>query len=115
MDFNRFKTRCKEKGYSPTSLAEKMGISRSNVTNWKSGGNPSIETLIQISELLECSIDYLLGLDPIPQRASELTEYIPVKDKEDEIKKTVMKALDMYFFFERQDVKTKLYGGIENE
>jgi transcriptional regulator with XRE-family HTH domain len=103
MDFNRFKTRCKEKGYSPTSLAEKMGISRSNVTNWKSGGNPSIETLIQISELLEC-IDYLLGLDPIP-----------VKDKEDEIKKTVIKALDMYFFFERQDVKTKLYGGIENE
>jgi transcriptional regulator with XRE-family HTH domain len=115
MDFNRFKTRCKEKGCSPTSLAEKMGISRSNATNWKNGGNPSIETLIQISELLECSVDYLLGLDPIPERASELTACIPVNDKEDEIKKTVIKALNMYFFLERQDVKNKLYGGIENE
>jgi transcriptional regulator with XRE-family HTH domain len=115
MDFDRFKTRCKEKGYSPTSLAEKIGIRRSNVTNWKNGGNPSVEILIQLSKSLECSIDYLLGLDSIPQRASELTENIPVKNKEDEIKKTVMKALDMYFFFERQDVKNKLYGGIENE
>ena len=53
MDYNAFKTRCKEKGYSPSSLVADLGLSKSNVTNWKHGGNPSYAVLIQISQKLE--------------------------------------------------------------
>lgn len=61
MDYNAFKTRCKEKGYSPSSLVADLGLSKSNVTNWKHGGNPSYAVLIQISQKLECTVGFLLG------------------------------------------------------
>lgn len=41
MDFEAFKTRCKEKGYSASSLVTELGISKSNITNWRNGGNPT--------------------------------------------------------------------------
>ena len=59
MDYNAFKTRCKEKGYSPSSLVADLGLSKSNVTNWKHGGNPSYAVLIQISQKLECTVGFL--------------------------------------------------------
>ena len=61
VDYNAFKTRCKEKGYSPSSLVADLGLSKSNVTNWKHGGNPSYAVLIQISQKLECTVGFLLG------------------------------------------------------
>lgn len=62
MNYEAFKAKCKERGYSPCRFVdEKLGISKSNITNWKNGGNPSYENLIKMSKILECSIDYLLG------------------------------------------------------
>ncbi len=116
MDFNAFKTKCKEKGYSPSSFVDKeLGLTRSCVSYWKSGRNPEVDTLIKISLLLDCSVDYLLGLDPIPERASQLTQSVPDGEEREHISQIVNKALEMYFFFEQKDVKIKLYGGIENE
>ena len=63
MDFEAFKTRCKEKGYSASSLVTELGISKSNITNWKNGGNPSYEILIKMAQTLECSVGYLLGTE----------------------------------------------------
>lgn len=63
MDFEVLKKRCKEKGYSPSGLLAKLGISKSNVTSWKNGANPSCDTLIKLSEELECSAGYLLGVE----------------------------------------------------
>lgn len=63
MDYNAFKTRCKEKGYSPSSLVAALGLSTSNITNWKNGGNPSYEILVKISQELECSVGYLIGTE----------------------------------------------------
>lgn len=48
MDFEAFKTRCKEKGYSASSLVTELGISKSNITNWRNGGNPSYETYFKL-------------------------------------------------------------------
>lgn len=116
MDFNAFKARCKEKGYSPSMFAEKeLKISKSCVSSWKAGRNPEANTLIKISQLLDCSVDYLLGLDQIPERASQLTQAVPVADKKEHISQIVNKALEMYFFFEQKEVKNKIYGGIEDE
>lgn len=63
MNYDAFKTRCKEKGYSASSLVTELGISKSNITNWKNGGNPSYDVLIKIAQTLECSVGYLLGTE----------------------------------------------------
>ncbi len=60
MNYNALKKRCEEKGTSPSQLAMELGISKSNITNWKNGGNPSYEALLKMSQILECSTDYLL-------------------------------------------------------
>lgn len=75
MNYNAFKQKCKEKGYSASSLAIKIGISKSNITNWKNGANPSYEALMKISQILECSIDYLL------QKNDEVSEVSHTKMK----------------------------------
>lgn len=52
--------------YKPViqGLAEKLGISESNITNWKNGENlPSVDILYKLCKLLNESADYLLGLD----------------------------------------------------
>lgn len=63
MNYEAFKQKCKEKGYSASSLVTELGISKSNITNWKNGGNPSYEILIKIAQTLECSVGYLLGTE----------------------------------------------------
>lgn len=72
MNYDAFKARCKEKGTSPTGIVTKLGISKGNVTSWKNGGNPSIEVLVQIADILECSVDYLLDVEEIPERSSQM-------------------------------------------
>ncbi|MGN0608368.1 MAG: helix-turn-helix domain-containing protein [Oscillospiraceae bacterium] len=51
---------CQEHGTTPTALALKLGLSKGNTTSWKKGGNPSVEVLLQISDELNCTTDYLL-------------------------------------------------------
>lgn len=63
MNYDVFKQRCKEKGYSASSLVTELGISKSNITNWKNGGNPSYDVLIKMAQMLECSVGYLLGTE----------------------------------------------------
>lgn len=64
MDYYYYKQKCKEKGYSPCRFAiEILGISKSNVTNWKKGGNPRCNVLIKMAEILDCSTDNLLGIN----------------------------------------------------
>lgn len=43
-------------------LAKKIDTSRSNIANYENNKNmPSIDVLSKLSEVLDCSIDYLLG------------------------------------------------------
>lgn len=43
-------------------LAQKINTSRSNIANYENNKNmPSIDILYKLSQLFECSIDYLLG------------------------------------------------------
>lgn len=72
MDFEAFKKKCKEKGYSPSSFVKNMGISTSNITNWKNGGNPSFDVLAKIASELECSVGYLLGTETEDQSIGSL-------------------------------------------
>lgn len=63
MNYEKFKMKCKEKGYSPSGLLKKMGISKGNVSKWKNGVNPSYDMLIKLSKELECSVGYLMDLE----------------------------------------------------
>ena len=61
MDYLLFETLCKSNGTTPTAISRKLGISKANTTNWKNGGNPSVEVLCKIADELNCTTDCLLG------------------------------------------------------
>lgn len=71
MFFDKLKEACKEKGYSPSSLAGDLGLSKSNVTHWKSGKLPSRDTLFRIANKLDVSVEYLIDNE---QKNSATTE-----------------------------------------
>ena len=51
----------KNKGYTQEALAEKLGVSRQAVAKWEAGQiYPDISNLIQISDLMSVSVDYLV-------------------------------------------------------
>ena len=51
----------KNKGYTQEALAAKLGVSRQAVAKWESGQiYPDISNLIQISDLMSVSVDYLV-------------------------------------------------------
>ena len=51
----------KNKGFTQEVLADKLGVSRQAVAKWESGQiYPDISNLIQISELMNVSVDYLV-------------------------------------------------------
>lgn len=48
-------------GLSNDALAEKLGVSRKTIYNWIDKGNIPSSALIQMADIFNCSIDYLLG------------------------------------------------------
>lgn len=54
----------RQRGYTQAEMAEKLEISRSTYTNYETGNRaPDFETLIQIGDILDCSLDELFGRD----------------------------------------------------
>lgn len=48
------------KGLTQLELAQKLGVVRETVSLWESGTNRvNSEMLVRISEILECSVDFL--------------------------------------------------------
>lgn len=56
MFYDQLKKACREKGTSPCALALAAGMSKSNVTNWKNGQAPKLDTIIKLADRL--------GVDP---------------------------------------------------
>lgn len=52
-------------GYTKKKLSEKLGdIHPSNVSNWESGKNePKLDLIIKISQVLNVSVEFLVGVD----------------------------------------------------
>lgn len=52
----------KERSLTQSQLADKLGVSQSNIAEWESGKkNPNLESLIALSDFFSVSIDFLLG------------------------------------------------------
>ena len=72
----------KNKGLTQEELAEKLGVSRQAVAKWESGQvYPDIFNLIQISSMMNVSVDYLVKdqdctLNISPQQRTDLDELI---------------------------------------
>jgi SOS-response transcriptional repressor LexA/DNA-binding XRE family transcriptional regulator len=62
LDIERFKAERKKKGLTQQKLSEMLHISRGTVAMWEIGKNiPPTEMLEELSEIFNCSVDYLLG------------------------------------------------------
>ncbi|MGG2057728.1 helix-turn-helix transcriptional regulator [Lysinibacillus pakistanensis] len=60
----RLKKEREKKGWSQNELAEKIHVSRQSVSKWETGKNyPSIEIIINLSDLFGITIDELLRSD----------------------------------------------------
>ena len=48
---------------SQMEIAEKLGVNKATITNYKKGKiSPSLETFYELCKILDISADYLLGL-----------------------------------------------------
>lgn len=70
----------KEKGMTQGELAQELFVSDKTVSKWESGGGyPEIATLLQLSEILRVSVDFLLNCDEINENniaiAHEMYEF----------------------------------------
>lgn len=54
---------CKEQQIAVSELEQQSGLSRGAISRWKNELPKSITSLIKISQILNVSTDYLLGLD----------------------------------------------------
>lgn len=54
----------KRKGYTAEEIAKKIGVTRPTVTRWETGvAIPNMKTLKKLSNLLEVSMDDLIGIN----------------------------------------------------
>lgn len=52
MFYDRLKRLCEEKGTSPSAVAVSAGMSKANVTGWKNGASPKLDTIISLANEL---------------------------------------------------------------
>jgi transcriptional regulator with XRE-family HTH domain len=58
--FFRLKKLRETRGWSQKDLGEEMGVSSNTIQSWEKDTYPKGDALIRLSELLKCSIDWLL-------------------------------------------------------
>lgn len=55
MFYDTLKEICKKKHTSPSAVCLAIGISKSNVTEWKNGRSPKLDTVVKIATYLSIS------------------------------------------------------------
>lgn len=64
------------KGFSQEQLANKVGLSRQTITNWENGyREPDLDKAFKLAEILDVSLEDLLGKEKTTKVASEIVEY----------------------------------------
>lgn len=100
--------------FTQEDLAKKINTSRSNIANYENDKNmPSLDVLNKLSEIFNCSIDYLLGKSNIRTPSSnidfskdELHIALSAEDK-GYISEDVKKAIENYAKFVIEEEKKK--------
>ena len=88
---------CSQNNTTPTAVVKALKLSTGNVTNWKKGGYPKGDVLVQLSELLNVSCDYLLkgtvACPQMPQDEELLLKWYRSMNKDG--KDYILQTLDM--------------------
>lgn len=99
--------------FTQEDLAKKINTSRSNIANYENDKNmPSIDVLNKLSEIFNCSIDYLLGKSNVRNTSTidfskdELHIALSAEDK-GYISEDVKKAIENYAKFVIEEEKKK--------
>lgn len=71
---------CREKGYNPTGVLRKLGITSSAYTKWTNDSVPRNDTLKKISDFLDCSIEELLTEKKVAEAQKSSEEETPLTD-----------------------------------
>lgn len=72
---DRFKSRRLQLGLNQRELSEKLNIQRSTITNYEKGNiTPTAEKLPEIADILNTSVDYLLGRSDYINKADMTTQ-----------------------------------------
>lgn len=61
--YENIETERLKKRLSSDELAKRLGVSRGTLSSWQKSGNIPATKLIIMSQIFNCSVDYLLGLD----------------------------------------------------
>lgn len=48
-------------GYTQDAISQKLGVTRTTYRKWLDTGSIPVSELIALSDLFDCSVDYLLG------------------------------------------------------
>ena len=82
MFYSKFIELCKQKGVSPTTAVEAIGLNRSNATYWKRGSVPRMETIHKLANYFSVPVFYFFGgLDPSnPDSKEYIEKYISGKN-----------------------------------
>lgn len=69
MFFDRLQTLCAQRGITVSKACTDIGLNRSAVAKWKSGGQPNGTTAAKLAAYFDVTTDHLLCED-VPQRRS---------------------------------------------
>lgn len=73
----------KENNITQEQLADYLGVTRQSISKWESGlVYPETDKLIKMSELFDCSLDYLLRDGETEKQRQRVADESPVKAKE---------------------------------
>ena len=77
-------------GMSQTELAQKLNVTRSSVNAWEMGISvPSVQNLLELSQIFHASVDYLIGT--VPNESVCLDNY---SEEEKELIYSLLKYFD---------------------
>lgn len=78
INWSNFESKLQKRGRR-AELSRQTGISTGNIRDWfnpNKSAQPSAEALVKISNALDCSVDYLLGLTDIEKRVTSKSNII---------------------------------------
>lgn len=86
IDWSNFESKLQKRGRR-ADLSRQTGISTGNIRDWfnpNKSAQPSADALVKISEALDCSVDYLLGLTDVEKRNTSPTKIylLPVYEQD---------------------------------
>lgn len=94
----------KKKALSQDAVAKQLNTKAPVIGRYeRDEAKPSIETAARLSNLLEVSLDYLVGNSDIEVNANMLNRVIQLQTLSDDDKDTALKLLDAFL----RDAKTK--------